>query len=203
MGTKLARDDRQSVLQVSSYKTETYQNIDGLIASASTDAFEYDTIARVKSYGGDNWVKRETTLSYKNQAGSTVTVGGAGTTEFNTTFTWNSTGLFLSGGTLQLYFSGGDGAWALFDSVSNKAYYAIGTIASIPTTGWVVDTLGYFGDPADAPVPTSFTFTSVVEDAVLEEGMLMEAGEELTMFIYAGEAISTIGGVLNIVPVAI
>jgi hypothetical protein len=40
------------------YITEDFQNIDGSSASASTTSFIEDTVVRVKSYDGDNWVKR-------------------------------------------------------------------------------------------------------------------------------------------------
>lgn len=56
MPLELAKDDRQNVLQVASYETPLFQNIDGLSVSASTVAFTSDTVVRVKSYGGDNWI---------------------------------------------------------------------------------------------------------------------------------------------------
>ena len=56
MGFKLARDDRQSILQVGSYLTETYQNI----ASGGTITMAFDTVVRLVAVDGDAWISRGT-----------------------------------------------------------------------------------------------------------------------------------------------
>lgn len=53
---KLARDDNGSILQVGSYKTSLYQNIDGVAASAITTQYLVNTVVRIKSYTDDNWI---------------------------------------------------------------------------------------------------------------------------------------------------
>jgi len=98
----LGRGSKGEVAQVGSYRTDLFQNIDGLLASAITTAYTYNTIVRVKSYGGDNWVTR----------------------------------------------------------------------------------------------------TAIAAAAVADTGLLLEDGSEITMLVYAGEQIATIGGKLNIVPVS-
>ena len=100
---KLARDDKGSILQVGSYRTDLYQNLDGSAGSAITAEFtKNNTVVRLKSYSGDNWI----------------------------------------------------------------------------------------------------TISDSAAAAVSDQGLLLEAGEELTLHIANGDYIATIGGILNIVPVS-
>lgn len=55
---KLARDKTKAVLQVGPYRTDLYQILDGTSATASSTVFTYDTVVRLDSYVGDNWIMR-------------------------------------------------------------------------------------------------------------------------------------------------
>jgi len=57
MALKLARDDRQSILQVGSYKTDEAQIV---LDGANSTEFEYDTVIRIQVISGDNWIVRGT-----------------------------------------------------------------------------------------------------------------------------------------------
>lgn len=60
MALTLARDDRQAILQVGSYRTDQFQLVDGSGGSAVSTTFAHNTIVRIKAYSGDSWVKIDT-----------------------------------------------------------------------------------------------------------------------------------------------
>ena len=52
----LAKDDSGNVLQVASYNTGSYQNLDGTSASDISTVYATNTVVRIKSYETDNWI---------------------------------------------------------------------------------------------------------------------------------------------------
>jgi len=83
MANKLARDDRQSVLQVGSYRTDNAVNLNGVASADITDQFAYDTVVRVKSHNGDNWITRFP----NDNLVDTIVVAGASPSGFDGTYT--------------------------------------------------------------------------------------------------------------------
>lgn len=52
----LAIDDNGNIMQISSYNTASYQNLDGSSASDISTEFTEHTVVRIKSYFDDNWI---------------------------------------------------------------------------------------------------------------------------------------------------
>lgn len=203
MANVLARDDRQSVMQIGSYRTDKFENINGISGSVSSSIFEFTTSVRVKSYGGDNWVSRFSATSIPEEVVISA-VGDAGFIGTYTKTTDNPSGFFtgqvykfVAGDTYWMGYMFSEDRWVVFSDIGVKAYEVVIGNNGVPPVGtWVP----YTGATFVAPAGTA-TVDAHIYLAVSTEGLLLEVGEELTTLLYPGDLISTIGGKLNIVPI--
>lgn len=191
MSMKLARDDRQAVLQVGSYKTIGYINLDGTIYNDRTEAFDYNTIIRLKSYDGDNWITR---LSLKDYPLNSIHIYIDSI--LDSSYGYNTlSGNWDDGSDAYISYNSIVKRWELINIAdiiyTNSTYVGVNP----PKTGWI-DLSG------NGELTISYGNYTYADSASADVGMLLEDGEEITMLVYAHDKIGTIGGKLNIVPVA-
>jgi hypothetical protein len=203
MSTKLARDDRQSVMQVGSYNTDAFQNI-----TTATPEYVYDTVARVKSYGGDNWISRGSvlpvpvTLENADDPGKIIDVTGFSVPEWNLSYTHDSSSSWTNGLRSIFWYTTGE-FWVMTDSDFGDTWISETSEFKFPHTTWVSDyDTKYPGSTPASGTIGEFAITPDDPVGVVGEGLLLAEGEELTMLIYQGDIVATTGGTLNIVPVA-
>lgn len=195
----LGRGQKGEVAQVGSYRTDLYQNI----TSAST-VFGYNTIMRIQSYLGDNWITRSNTLSQPatidaNITGATVTFEGSGEDYLNgLELTWISDKRWLNQNAQPWELIWEDNVWKITNLGTDIEYVDITT----PETSFPTNFIAQEGFSLTPPAPTSATMTLPAVAAVDGQGMLLPEGSEITMLAYAGDVITTTGGSLNIVPVS-
>ena len=94
----LAEDKNGNVIQVASYNTASYQNLDGTSASAISSEFTEDTMVRIKAYDADSWI----TISSDSSAAVADTGLLLGTNEELTILVYNGTKIATIGGKLNI-----------------------------------------------------------------------------------------------------
>lgn len=198
MQNYLARDDRGSILQVGSYSTASYINLDGTSTADRSTMFTEHRVLRIKSYGGDNWVTRFTPLTHRILTFTVADAGIIQVQDFDGEFEWTE----VSGGWVNteedstiLYYE--TSAWFMeYDGVKYYKRIAPQTI-NPPFDRWEAIEEGLEENPV-----INYSYPIYYSDsASADVGMLMEDGEEITMLVYPNEKLGTIGGKLNIVSI--